>query len=42
MRRAHGDVGKAGLTHGKLVAPDDNMSGVVKPGKEKKRWGGGS
>lgn len=32
LRMAYSDVRKAGLTHGKLTALDDNMCGEVKPG----------
>lgn len=30
-------MGKAGLTHGKPRAPDDNTGSAVKPGEDKKR-----
>lgn len=32
LRMAYSDVRKAGLTHGKLTALDENMCGEVKPG----------
>lgn len=37
LSRAYREVGKSGLTHGKLRAPGDNVGGAVKPGKDKKR-----
>lgn len=44
LKRDYSDMGKAGLTHGKPMIPNDNVSGVSgagKPGKSQKRnWYG--